>query len=396
MIITCPSCSARYRVKDELIKSKGKRVKCKKCEAVFIAYPDKDPVLEKTPDQAKIMPQHNTAQKPAPAKAPASQATVMVDRSQLDRFMKSEQKSKIEGAQSKIKADPDQFNQSMDNQGSAAQDDPISAGATVQVDRSQIDAFLQGSISKAPPPPYPSEPTTQDTVQFDEEALSAAIKKEPEQGKERETGLPFGTEPTQTHSSSKNPGTSKDPGLSGGNPFAETTSRTGPSSPAAGEVGDLEEPITSTEPAFPSDADLGINDPPAAGINDPPAADLNAVTQAMDSFPPAPEIAPFTPEQSAPPTPEPAPAPTPAPEELYQAQIDDNIYPNLRKDAIERWIREDRLLEADLIAPNGTSEYKRADSYAEFASFFDQIESKEIEPPKKKGFFGWLFSIFKR
>ena len=49
MIITCPNCAARYKVKDGLITAKGKKVKCRKCASVFVAYPDKDAVLETAP-----------------------------------------------------------------------------------------------------------------------------------------------------------------------------------------------------------------------------------------------------------------------------------------------------------------------------------------------------------
>lgn len=39
MIVTCPSCDAKYRVRDEVVPKQGAELKCAKCEAAFAAFP---------------------------------------------------------------------------------------------------------------------------------------------------------------------------------------------------------------------------------------------------------------------------------------------------------------------------------------------------------------------
>ena len=39
MIITCKECNSSFKVDDSLIKETGSKVKCSKCENIFIAYP---------------------------------------------------------------------------------------------------------------------------------------------------------------------------------------------------------------------------------------------------------------------------------------------------------------------------------------------------------------------
>jgi predicted Zn finger-like uncharacterized protein len=38
MIVTCPSCSTRYRVRDDKIQGKGARISCPKCGHRFVVY----------------------------------------------------------------------------------------------------------------------------------------------------------------------------------------------------------------------------------------------------------------------------------------------------------------------------------------------------------------------
>lgn len=326
MIITCPNCSARYKVKDELVQAKGKRVKCKKCEAVFLTFPDRDAVLENVPTPAPSVE----------APAPVAQATVKVDRSQLDKFL---QNNAMDGTQSTVKVDPDHFKKFLDEQKPAA---PMAAGATVQVDRSQIDAFLKDS---AQPAPAKVAPSASETIQLDPATLSHMVMSGPEPSTAQTIAMPRSA-------------------------FAEAAAELRASAPASPQVPTFSKP---EEPSFPSDEELGI------------AGDSFDVTP-----PPAPAAKTFE---------APAPAmssPPPSAEKMYQVQVEGQVYPNLPLDAIARWVREERLLEQDLVAPNGTQDYRLAESYPEIRRYFDELDaSQPAPPPAKKGFFARLFSFGK-
>ncbi len=41
MIVTCPSCSSKYRVRDEAVAPEGAELQCPTCSAVFMAHPPK-------------------------------------------------------------------------------------------------------------------------------------------------------------------------------------------------------------------------------------------------------------------------------------------------------------------------------------------------------------------
>jgi len=75
MIIVCHSCSARYKIRDELVADGPKRTKCKKCGAVMLIVPPpegtgpEDEVL--TRDGAAVAP---SAPRPEPAAGPAPAA----------------------------------------------------------------------------------------------------------------------------------------------------------------------------------------------------------------------------------------------------------------------------------------------------------------------------------
>ncbi len=327
MIITCPNCSARYKVKDELVQTKGKRVKCKKCEAVFLTYPDRDAVLESMPPSA---PSVETPM-------PIAQATVKVDRSQLDKFL---QNNAMDGTQSTVKVDPDNFKKFLDEQKPTAS---MAAGATVQVDRSQIDAFLKGSQSA---------PSASETVQLDAATLSHMALGGPELNTAQTIAMP---RPTFTD--------------------AAATAPLRSSAPATPQVPAF---TKAEEPSFPSDEELGIADD-NFGAAPTPASTATSIEPPVASMPSAP--------QSAPP---------PAAEKMYQVQVEGQVYPNLPLDAIARWVREERLLEQDLVALNGTQDYRLAESYPEIRRYFDELDaSQPAPPPAKKGFFARLFSFGK-
>ncbi|WP_461834735.1 DUF3426 domain-containing protein [Desulfothermus sp.] len=42
MIISCPKCNTKYRVKDELLNPDGTKLKCSRCKHIFTFYPEKE------------------------------------------------------------------------------------------------------------------------------------------------------------------------------------------------------------------------------------------------------------------------------------------------------------------------------------------------------------------
>lgn len=50
MIITCPACNARYKIRDEQLSGAAKTITCRKCSHKFVVYPEGS----KPEDQASI------------------------------------------------------------------------------------------------------------------------------------------------------------------------------------------------------------------------------------------------------------------------------------------------------------------------------------------------------
>ncbi|MDJ0835010.1 MAG: zinc-ribbon domain-containing protein [Acidobacteriota bacterium] len=492
MIITCPHCSSRYKVKDGLITEKGKKVRCRKCGAVFIAYPNRDSVLEKPPEAAAYtvlqtgaaaaaakqqaaptpVPPKAAAPEPAPTQArpkaaappappkpaPAApapehtgpQATVKVDRSQLDAFLKQ---SSNEPA---IPPAP------------AAPTPQPNAQATVQVDRSKIDAIMKQGAAQpaaptpeppptaapdgpppsedvfatqalpafdphAAPPPQPEEepdvfatqamssfdpsafspeaapapppepepepePTPPDSDVFATQAMSSfdpnALATPPEQPSfdaPSETPAPASFDPdTEPSFQTSEPSIDNEPSFD----TAPSINASGAEEPDFGDFGNLDSIAPPEEPAFPSDHELGIGNEPEPPVDQAaPTAELPTIEppaeQAQDAAADFGSFDDAVPAQAQ----EPA-APT---EKLYQARVDGNVYPSLSLDSIARWIQEGRLLETDEIALHNADNYARADAYPEIKPYFDQFYGSQsgAQPVEKKGFFAKLFSFKK-
>jgi predicted Zn finger-like uncharacterized protein len=51
MIITCNECDSSFKIEDSLIKATGSKVRCSKCNSVFVAYPPA-PEAEEQPETA--------------------------------------------------------------------------------------------------------------------------------------------------------------------------------------------------------------------------------------------------------------------------------------------------------------------------------------------------------
>jgi predicted Zn finger-like uncharacterized protein len=46
MIVTCPACSSRYRIKDEKIQGRGAKISCPKCDHKFVVHREADPAAD--------------------------------------------------------------------------------------------------------------------------------------------------------------------------------------------------------------------------------------------------------------------------------------------------------------------------------------------------------------
>ena len=88
MIISCPSCSSKFRVTTEAVGPDGRLVKCSKCAHVWQARPEDDET--ETPPPAQAEPEPKPAAAPAPSAEPQSKSPVVepeppeVDDSELD------------------------------------------------------------------------------------------------------------------------------------------------------------------------------------------------------------------------------------------------------------------------------------------------------------------------
>ncbi len=413
MIITCPHCKARYKVKDGLIQTKGKKVKCKNCSAVFIAYPDKDSVLDRAPS-----PADSPVKKAATAAAGASvtrasasaasagpgaeqgegeennsQATVKVDRSKLDQYLKRNAGHGGEEGElgaSTVKVERDQFQKFLDQN----QKEGAASPATVQVDRSQIDAFLKGAGGEGPAPPGDGA-----TIKVDRSQLDAALGK--------------GSAPTEPQSTPSMEATPP--------PEPELPQATAPADadglPDIPDFSDFDDggaadraasqPSEAAHLKKPSDHPPAFADPSESPASaEAPVAEWDAVgTAPVEGSPetetppeagPNPEKVMFSEEGGEPETPS-------AAEKSYTARVDGVDYPGQNLATLRRWIEEGRLFEEDLVALEGADDFKRADEFPEIVPIFIEYYGSQgdAEPEaehtqKKRGLFGWLGGLFKR
>ncbi|MEW5855645.1 MAG: zinc-ribbon domain-containing protein, partial [Myxococcota bacterium] len=76
MIVSCPGCKARYRVRRESLAADGSRMRCPKCTTIFVAKPNEDipedslPPRSITATQLQRVP--DPLEVPRPANVPSS------------------------------------------------------------------------------------------------------------------------------------------------------------------------------------------------------------------------------------------------------------------------------------------------------------------------------------
>ena len=453
MIITCSYCSARYKVKDDLIGEKGKRVKCKKCNNVFVAHaPPKgeNSVEQRQIAQVKVevaKPTSSGSYAPNPATAHSqeegqhvgeAQATVKVDRSQLESLLHP--KTEENESSSAFEANDSQSTARMtvlpfqEHQNISPQSSVPSEQATVQMSRSIVqDALSQKSSSESPGP--------LETMKIDREQMQDFLKsnEDLQSGKTQSERNWSANEPLENADA-----TQEVLGENGG--LLQNGSEETQTSPAEGSLsgtadhefpGLLEfEERSKADASFPSDEELGISQQASVG-SDPSTPEENVAdvhdfpefetskmaplgnnislsnqedvtalhtddralsSQHSDSAEATPERVGQNLQEDHVPTPE-----TPKGNTLYKAQIEGVIYPDLELKTLQRWVREGRLLEEDLIAVNESNHFKAALDYPEIGSSFNVFSSKQktlkgdrAKVAPKKGVWHWLRSLFKR
>ncbi|CAM2067905.1 Zinc-ribbon domain-containing protein [Sulfidibacter corallicola] len=378
-----------------------------------------------------------------PAENQDAGATLAVDRSQLDAFLKEKgpedlvqpptddagstvavDRSQLDAFLSESGSDPDfgevGFDESEDEEpfGAPAQDNG-DAGATVAVDRSQLDQFLKKAAAEEADTPAPP---SFDDFKEEEDPLGDSFGgfgdvKNPVQPSPADTLLPS-DDSQDRHEDGEIP--EDDTATLAMEPTKRPHEQTqDPLDQAVNfsldEENEGEEAWKQPTPSpdFPTDEELGIQeDDPFKTVHadEPPNfKDVDASDFGLDQ--PEPELSPTERAAHLDEAPPPPPADQPSiplddagagasQGPTFQAWIDDQVYPDLTLESLERWVIEDRLLETDLLAPNGSEDYTRADEVPEVAAFFQKHGKSgtppEPAPPEKKGFFGWLKSLFKK
>ena len=345
MILECPSCQAKYKVDASLIPAQGKKVRCKKCQSIFKASQDGQTELLKS--GAPPAPEPKPETKPQPQAA----ATVMIDSAQIQAMVantgpvtRPETPAQVQVDQPQIQATPEperkaatDFSSMGENSEEFTKPDFEMAGyGTVRMQTIQDpSAFAtQGMPVQKMDPPKPPK-----TASFTDES---PMFSEMDQ-------FDFGIKPQ-----------AQEP-----EPQPDFTSNEQP------------------EPEF--DSNTIFSDTPVFDVETAPSEPVGFANIELE-VPPEP-VAPVAPSISPAPMPQ-APAP-----HTFKAKIDQQIYPSLTLDVIERWVREGRLLETDEMALEHSQEFRRADTFPEIQGFFRQYfgNGGASKPAQKKGFFARLF-----
>jgi predicted Zn finger-like uncharacterized protein len=73
MIVTCPGCSSKYRVRNETVPAEGARMRCPKCETLFLAKP---PDASASPTEPTTLPPLAVSGAPTTGASPSPFASV--------------------------------------------------------------------------------------------------------------------------------------------------------------------------------------------------------------------------------------------------------------------------------------------------------------------------------
>jgi predicted Zn finger-like uncharacterized protein len=85
MIVTCQNCNARFNLKDSLVKAKGSKVRCSKCQTVFVVYPE-TPSMPAAPGKATEIKRESP---PAGASGRAPAYDEGPDLSEIEKLLES-------------------------------------------------------------------------------------------------------------------------------------------------------------------------------------------------------------------------------------------------------------------------------------------------------------------
>lgn len=401
MILTCPACSARYRVKDELVPPSGKKVKCKKCGTVFRATRDEE--MADTPQVTSAPATYPNEGKP---KEPAPTATVMVDSKKIEAMVKAQQQAERGRKPAPPTAAPQKTAQPPQN--IVVEQAPPIISSTQPPVASQPD---QGQV----PGRAPKRKSFTD-VDFDADEDSGSMEvrfsDEDRDPEDRYRTMALATQPSSSQSqipSTERPTHRPEPDFQltdAGNhaqdepDFSFDVPETAPApdnSPLRSELDDFQfgDGDFGREPATPQSTDVDTADREIDFEDDAPVTPASTAAfqdeEIQFEVPDDSESDLSTPADGGFPEIE-AGGPSDAPEtqpaaraSFYEARIEGTTYPKLSIDTLTRWIREGRLLESDTLSVQGANTFKRADEFDEINALFERyFKSTSRQPPPKK------------
>jgi predicted Zn finger-like uncharacterized protein len=212
MIVTCTKCQAKFRVPDEKIGPRGAKVRCSKCQTVFLVRPEGAAAIEAAPASASAAPRIEPgaprtappplppplpAQRPSdpfvafPAPAPAAAPPVPA----ADPF--APPSPDPFAAAASPGPDPFALAAQADPFASAAQPDPFAPAAAPFASPepaarpTDLGELLAGAASAAPSAPGPAEPAAVDAPAAALAGDALALEERPANGPKPVSSAPF-------------------------------------------------------------------------------------------------------------------------------------------------------------------------------------------------------------
>lgn len=386
MVITCPECKARYKLKDELIPEKGKNVRCKKCKTAFRSF--KDGTTRRLVQKPKPKPPKTVAEE-----APIAHSTVMVDASALQEAMKRQFQTSSEAEA------PTDTTPPKEPERQSATDFSFN-------NLQDSDEFASLNVSESPSAPEPPQPTPQAPAEaFQTQAHPVmGFDQVPPQQEQDDSDSDLNLDdvlsgdPTAQPSGAM-PSSDPEPTTDDEDPFADINESDGFSFENE-ERSNEKDPLTNS-------GNFGFD----VGEDSRQPEEPMQAASLFDSLDPE-EKNPFAgPELDIPDEPSvaeesfsfEAEVEVPEPSEMaetvdaFDVTIDGTVYSKIDASTLERWIKEGRLLESDQVSPSGRAQYVNADAIPQLQSAFQKYfntgepSPSQTQKKEKKGFFAKLF-----
>ena len=388
MIITCPECKARYNVKEDLVPDKGKSVRCKKCKTAFRAFVDGTSQIIAEKKKA-VLPTE-----PGPGvqtNGKLIHSTVRVDASALQEAMRKQfqkeqpqPKAAEKSFAPKSEAEPRRKSTTDFDPFENMQDSDEFAQVSQQEEPEENSPVMPGFFDEPPSGPEEAFQTrAHKLVDFGQVPDPVKPKPKPRQDPMDDDLNLDHVFPTSNHEDEDPFG---DDDANSEFKFSDEEDEASPLSDS-GNFG-----FDKSEEFRPQQAQK-FQEPSLFDSLDPEeGSPFESTSLEIPEEPGMPEENyAFEAEIEVP---DPADM---ARQELFDVTIDGTVYPKIDMPTLNRWIKEGRLLETDLVSVSGKSKYSRADSFNELQSCFKtyfnsaQPAQKTVDQKKKKGFFARLF-----